>query len=244
MFQFKKFSVQDDRCAMKVGTDGVLLGAWTKCGNENAHIIDVGAGCGLISLMLAQRYQRSRIIALEIDSAAAQQAMENVEHSPYSNQVSVVQGDFNSFSKVDESYCKLGENIFELFDVVVSNPPFYEEDILPPNVSRATARNTQSGLNYHNLIAKSFEILQDNGVLCVILPKASLSSFHSIANEFGFTLVHVLDVKTVQRKEPKRVLLKFSKEKIDYPVLRETITLIEDGIRSQAYSSLCQDFYL
>lgn len=233
MFQFKQFTIQDDRCAMKVGTDGVLLGAWADCGLETARILDVGTGSGLIALMLAQRFAKSHVVALEIDEQATQQAQENVDASPFKDRVTVLQEDFASAAlEIDD------------MDMIVSNPPYYDEDVLPPNDSRAIARNTQSGLNFRNLITKSYELLRETGTLCVIIPKVAQTRFHTIANEAGFSLVHQLDIQTVERKDPKRVLLKFIKGRSDVSVFRETLVLMENGHRSPVYSALCQDFYL
>lgn len=238
MFQFKQFAINDDRCAMKVGTDGVLLGAWADVAHAK-RVLDVGAGCGLISLMLAQRFPQIHVTALELDSEAAKQAQENAAESPFAMQVDVVEGDFADFALQDDG------RTFEAFDAIVSNPPFFEEDLLPPDGARANARHTAAGLNFENLVAGSARLLCDGGTLSVIIPKAAQMRFHAICNRHGFSLLRATDVRTVIRKAPKRVMLHFVKSRsATAEVLRDEIVLMQDGKRSAAYADLCRDFYL
>lgn len=236
MFRFKQFAVDDDRCAMKVGTDGVLLGAWAEIPAQAAgRVLDVGAGCGLISLMLAQRFPVAEITALEIDPEAAGQAWENVQNSPFARQINVETKDFLCFAAERP------------FDAVVSNPPFFEEDLLPPDSARAHARHTATGLNFESLVAHSAALLSDGGWLQVIIPKTSQTRFHGLCNAHGLTLVRATDVRTVQRKEPKRVLLHFVKDGVcesSGTVVRDELILMTDGQRSEQYTALCRDFYL
>lgn len=238
MFQFKQFAINDDRCAMKVGTDGVLLGAWADVAHAK-RVLDVGAGCGLISLMLAQRFPQIHVTALELDSDAAIQAQENTAESPFAMQVDVVEGDFADFALQDDG------RTFEAFDAIVSNPPFFEEDLLPPDGARANARHTAVGLNFENLVAGSARLLCDGGTLSVIIPKDAQLRFHAICNRHGFSLLRATDVRTVIRKAPKRVMLHFVKSRsATAEVLRDEIVLMQDGKRSAAYADLCRDFYL
>lgn len=235
MFRFKQFAVDDDRCAMKVGTDGVLLGAWADVPTQAERVLDVGAGCGLISLMLAQRFPPAKVTALEIDPEAAKQAQENVQNSPFAQQISVVASDFLCFG-VEQS-----------FDAIVSNPPFFEEDLLPPDSARAHARHTATGLTFESLVAHSATLLCDGGVLLVIIPKTSQTRFHALCNAHGMTLIRATDVRTVQRKAPKRVLLHFVKGSAFEglgTVIRDELVLMQDGQRSEQYADLCRDFYL
>lgn len=246
MFRFKQFTVEDDRCAMKVGTDGVLLGAWAEISACESRVLDVGAGCGLVSLMLAQRFPQASITALELDAAAAEQAGENVAASPFVSQIEVVQGD----------YCR--QDFAQPFDVIVSNPPFFEEDLLPPDAERASARHTAAGLTFAMLVGRSAELLRGGGSLQVIVPKTAQNRFHALCNLNELVLVRATDVRTVGRKEPKRVLLHFVKGGVvasgrdavgttsdnSNVVARNELILMENGQRSAAYSELCCEFYL
>lgn len=264
MFRFKQFTIHDDRCAMKVGTDGVLLGAWAGIPEGTAgdagvgddrpelsqgavrprplhtavlpsppiRILDVGAGSGLVSLMMAQRFPQARITALELDAEAAKQARENAEASPFAERVEVEQGDFTHYESAP-------------YDAIVSNPPFFEEDLLPPSASRASARHTAAGLTFAALVERSSALLRDGGWLSVIIPKTSQDAFHAHCARHDLTLIHATDVRTVERKAPKRVLLTFEKGGAVYPPVERTeLVLMDNGNRSKAYSELCRDFYL
>lgn len=236
MFQFKRFVIHDDRCAMKVGTDGVLLGAWVKL-LPAAHVLDVGAGSGLVSIMLAQRYPDAMVTAIELDGNAAEQAEENVGTSPFARQVGVVCADFLT--------CWQSSGADGQYDAIVSNPPFFDEDLLPDDAKRATARHTATGLTFERLVERSCNLLRSGGSFQVIVPKTSQNRFHGFCNAHGFTLVRTTDVRTVERKPPKRVLLHFVKDlQVSAPVLRDEIVLMQNGRRSSAYESLCGDFYL
>lgn len=231
MFRFRQFDIDDDRCAMKVGTDGVLLGAWARVGSSS-RVLDVGAGCGLVSLMLAQRFPEVRLTALEIDTDAAEQARANVERSPFAAQVTVECADFLTYTAVQ-------------FDHIVSNPPFFEEDLLPPNAQRANARHTSAGLSFAALVDHSAVLLRDGGSLQVIIPKAAQARFHTLCTAAGFSLCRSTDVQTVERKAPKRVLLHFVKDaEAPETVLRDELVLMRAGQRSAEYAHLCRDFYL
>lgn len=230
---------------MKVGTDGVLLGAWAEptafatmpaaasSAADRIRILDVGTGCGLVALMLAQRFPKAVITALEIDTEAACQATQNVQRSPYAAQIKVETADFLRFKN-------------QSFDAIVSNPPFFEEDLLPPDTKRANARHTAAGLNFDALIAHSAELMCVGGSLQVIIPKTAQMRFHALANQHDLVLVRATDVRTVQRKSPKRVLLHFVKgsDQVPSPPSRNELVLMDSGNRSAAYSHLCREFYL
>lgn len=230
MFRFKQFTINDDRCAMKVGTDGVLLGAWAHIG-DGARVLDVGAGSGLIALMLAQRFPTARITALELDAAAASQASENIAASPFADRVEVLQTDFLNHTA-------------QPYDAIVSNPPFFEEDLLPPNADRANARHTAAGLTFDALVSHSIRLLSDGGTLQVIIPKTAQDRFHAICCRHDLSLVSATDIRTVERKAPKRVLLQFVRGASTASVVRDELTLMAGGQRTEAYSCLCRDFYL
>lgn len=259
MFTFRQFVVHDDRCAMKVGTDGVLLGAWARLtatdeppqttGSKShaapienrrstKRVLDVGTGCGLVALLLAQRFPESRLVALEIEPEAAAQAAENVNNSPFAAQIAVRCGDF--LNHQDEEALHEGE----LFDAIVSNPPFFEETPLSPVAHRAQARHTATGLTFARLTARAARLLRPGGSLEVIIPKTAQDRFHAAAADAGCSLVRATDVQTVARKAPKRVLLHFVKGSAPERVERDTLILLCDGQRSAQYAELCRDFYL
>lgn len=254
MFRFQQFTIHDDRCAMKVGTDGVLLGAWCQMPTYSTDItptsplkiLDVGTGSGLIALMLAQRFPQTHITALELEVAAAQQAHENVTSSPFSTQVEVKQGDFLAEDWCPQAY----------FDVIVSNPPYFEETLLSPNQQRAQARHVRHGLTFEALTQQSAKLLKSGGWLQVILPKSAQQHFVRSAQDTGFSLIHQTDVHTVARKSPKRVLLRFQLHYTQPNLSSEAPPIIgdflqtdqfilqENGQRSPQYQQLCADFYL
>lgn len=259
MFTFRQFVVHDDRCAMKVGTDGVLLGAWARLGatdeppqptgselhatpienrRTTKRVLDVGTGCGLVALLLAQRFPEAHLVALEIDPQAAEQAAENVARSPFAQQIDVLCADF-----LDDNHCASLRDA-GTFDAIVSNPPFFEEMLLAPDALRAQARHTATGLTFARLTARAARLLRPGGSLEVIVPKSAQDRFHAAAADAGCSLVRATDVQTVARKAPKRVLLHFVKGAAPERVERDTLILLCDGQRSAQYAELCRDFYL
>lgn len=155
-FKFKKFTIYHDRCAMKVGTDGVLLGAWASA-NEPKRILDIGTGTGLIALQLAQRYPTSQITGIEIDSEAASQASENSSASPWASRIEIVCQDFLQY-KSDKK-----------FNLIVSNPPYFVDSLKCPDEQRNLARHAQ-GLSYELLFKHASQLLDIEGNFCVIIP--------------------------------------------------------------------------
>lgn len=230
MFHFKQFSVEDSACAMKVGTDGVLLGAWSEVG-EAASILDVGTGCGLIALMMAQKNSRAHIAALEIDEAAAKQARQNVLASPWHHRIVVEQGDFTIWTPTTR------------YDAIVTNPPFFQETLLAPDQQRALARHTRTGLGFELLMKRSALLLRERGSLQLIAPKQAEEELLSLARQQGLNLVRGTDVRTVEQKNPKRVMLHFVKGMEGLPQ-RSTLVLMRDGRRSVELTHLCRHFYL
>ena len=156
-FRFKKFTVYHDRCAMKVVTDGVLLGAWVNVSGDN--ILDIGTGTGLISLMMAQRNEKARIDAIDIDSDAVSQAKDNIGNSPFGNRI-------NSWNASLQVFCSKAE---KRYDVIVSNPPFFVQSLKSPNKERSLARHTDS-LPVADLIGLSAPLLSQRGRMSFIYP--------------------------------------------------------------------------
>lgn len=226
-FSFKQFTVYHDLCAMKVGTDGVLLGALADGGKR---ILDIGTGTGLIALMMAQRYPEARITGIDIDHDAVLQAQSNVAASPFANNIDIIQADLADFITTDT------------FDSITCNPPFFENSALCPDEKRSMARHTTS-LPFSTLISKAARLLADNGVMTLIIPTESLGRIEEECTFASLFISKRIFIRTVERKPPKRVVVCITKHR---PVITSTLThcLMQDGGRSEWYTNLCKDFYL
>ena len=219
MFRFKHFAVEQDLCAMKVGTDGVLLGAWARGGEQ---VLDVGTGTGLIALMMVQRYPEARVTALDIDEGAVRQATINVEQSEAKDRIRVVQ------QRVQEHEGQ--------YDAIVSNPPFFIDSLNAPDTQRNTARHAET-LTYAELMEAAWRLLKDDGELSVVVPFDYRQRMEDEATFRGFFPSRVCAVKTVERKPAKRYLLAFRKHPCQ--CVKETMT-----IGDEQYRQLTGDFYL
>ena len=232
-FQFKEFSVQQDQCAMKIGTDGVLLGAWAPLDHFPNSILDIGTGTGVIALQLAQRSNSELIDALEIDDKAYEQAMSNFEMSPWGDRLFCYHASFLEFaSEIDDEY-----------DLIVSNPPFYSEDYKTNNTQRDIARFTDA-LPFDHLLAGTAKLLSKNGKACFIIPHSEEEKFISIASHFELFTNKITRVKGNPTVEIKRSLLEFSFK--TNPILIENELIIETSRHryTQEYTNLVKDFYL
>ena len=238
-FDFKQFRIEQDRCAMKVGTDGVLLGAWAEGGRR---ILDIGTGTGVIALMMAQRFADATVTAIDIDEEACRQARENVQLSPFANRVSVVHSSVQSFS-VDSLEKSFKNDSILQFDSIVSNPPFFEQSLKNPDSRKAIARHTDS-LPFADLFESVSRLLGDDGIFSVIIPSEKLESFTSNAYLSGFSISRQCFVKTTSKKPAKRCLLAFKKHLPEAVEKSEIFLQNEDGTRSESYRNLTQDFYL
>lgn len=229
-FQFKQFTVMQEWSAMKVGTDGVLLGAWADPGNAS-RILDVGTGTGLIALMLAQR-SAANITAIEIEKNAAEEARQNAAASPWGERVEVLNISFREFTATVQSG----------FDLIVSNPPFFSNDQKAPDHRRTLARHNDR-LPFEELIRGAVRLLNANGRLAVILPSGTGDLFEKLSSEHGLFLLKKTEIKPKPSKKVNRVLLEFGKQK----AARVTGSLTvynEDGTWSEAYKNLTREFYL
>lgn len=230
MFRFRQFQIRDDRCAMKVGTDGVLLGAWATV--EGARrILDIGTGSGLIALMAAQRAPQAQVVGVEIDPEASSQARENVVASPFADRVEVHCCDVRDYHSSQP------------FDCILCNPPFFVEDTLPSDHARAMARHS-SLLRFSDLLASVSRLLDAGGLFHVILPYDVRQSFVDQAFVAGLRLVRQCHVRTVPRKPFRRAMLSFSTSGT-ISTEAEVLTLMDaQGQRTEAYATLARDFYL
>jgi len=228
-FRFKQFSIQDDRCAMKVGTDGVLLGAWSPVGTR---ILDIGTGSGLIALMLAQRYPQARIDAIDIDEAAIEQARENFQSSVFSQQLATFLSSLQEW--------KGGP-----YDLIVSNPPYFRNSLKNPDKGRTQARHTDS-LSYAELITHSARLLTDEGRLALILPAEAESEVRGLAASEKLSLVRVTRVYSKENKPVRRVMMEWRVKRQEPAFERQDTLILEDekGLRSAVYQELTKDFYL
>ena len=233
MFTFKQFAIEQDRCAMKIGTDGVLLGAWAPIDNHPFSILDIGTGTGIIALMLAQRSAAQQIDALEIDEAAYEQATDNFENSPWNDRL------FCFHAGLDE----LIEEPEEEYDLIVSNPPFYSEDYKTENESRDLAR-FQDAMPFEQLLEAADLLLSEHGIFTVIIPFKEEENFIALANEFELYPLKITRVKGTPTTEIKRSLLAFSRnETTDLPI-DELVIETARHVYTQEYIGLTKDFYL
>lgn len=230
-FRFRNFTINQDRTAMKVGTDGVLLGAWADV-SHSSRVADIGTGTGLIAIMLAQRCDAA-ITGIEIDADAALQAMENMGSSPWSSRLDVVTADIND-------YCLLHESEF---DTIVSNPPFFVEDTKGHSEKRNMARHTD-GLDFGSLLRAASVMLKENGRFSVIIPWSSASSFIGEAIRHRLNLTRKTEIITKPGSIPKRVLMEFGKNCSGVSAATDTLLLSEGGKKTEAYRLLTGGFYL
>jgi tRNA1Val (adenine37-N6)-methyltransferase len=228
-FEFKQFRIEQHKSAMKVGTDGVLLGAWTSVNNAQ-RILDVGTGTGLIALMLAQR-SNAMIDAVEIDELACGEAKFNFEQSAWSDRLRVLHIDFHLFTDLS----------FEPYDLIVSNPPFFVNSLKTRNAALAVARHNDM-LSFNQLVFGTRKLLSSSGRLCIIIPFASCVEFRESARLAGFYLRNQTNVIPKSGIAPKRVLLEFTLNP-NYPTINELAILDENGVYTNNYKSLTSPFY-
>ena len=233
MFTFKQFAIEQDRCAMKIGTDGVLLGAWAPIDNHPFSILDIGTGTGIIALMLAQRSAAQQIDALEIDEAAYEQATDNFENSPWNDRLFCFHAGLDEFIEEPE----------EEYDLIVSNPPFYSEDYKTENESRDLAR-FQDAMPFEQLLEAADLLLSEHGIFAVIIPFKEEENFIALANEFELYPLKITRVKGTPTTEIKRSLLAFNRNKTTDLVINELVIETARHVYTQEYIGLTKDFYL
>ncbi|MDR0995577.1 MAG: methyltransferase [Tannerella sp.] len=197
-FRFKQFLIRQDRCAMKVGTDGVLLGAWAGEGRSR-RILDVGTGSGLVALILAQRNPEAEVHALDIDEVAARQAAENASASPFAHRIKVFPCPFAAYA-VSTPW---------KYELIVSNPPYHTEKLKSPNEKRAAARHDE-GLPLDELLNGASALLAPGGRLALVLPALREGKLRALGLACGLKIVRRALVATVPTKPPKRILVELS----------------------------------
>jgi tRNA1Val (adenine37-N6)-methyltransferase len=229
-FSFKQFTIYQDKCAFKVGTDGVLLGA---CANVAGvmHILDIGTGTGLIALMLAQRCN-TEIFAIEPDRSSFKQALKNVGKSKWSNKIKVENTDLQNFNP----------GILK-FDLIVTNPPYFTNSLKNPDLRKSVARHNDT-LNNNELLKGVSRLLSEDGRFQIIMPYAEGNILISGAQEHGFYCNNILKIRPLPTSEIRRLILTFSRHK---QKAAEKFLTIERGKRhefTEEYINLTKDFYL
>ena len=229
-FRFRRFAVRQDRCAMKVGTDGVLLGAWAHTGRR---MLDIGTGTGLIALMMAQRSEESLIDGIDIDEEAVAQAKENVAASPFASRIRILHGRIQEYQPTDAT----------LYDSIVSNPPFFENALKNPDKGRVVARHSDT-LPFADLFKAVKILLSDNGEFSVIIPTEYRGRIEEEALLQGFSLSRICAIKTTPKKPIRRYLLAF--RRYPSPHIDEQVEILETqpNVRSEWYENLTKDFYI
>ena len=232
MFKFKQFTVHQDRCAMKIGTDGVLLGAWAPIDTSINSILDIGTGTGIIALMLAQRSNAAIIDALEIDADAYEQAVENFEASPWSDRLFCYHASFQEFI----------EEIEERYDFLISNPPFFSENHKTSDAQRAIAR-FEDALPFEHLLTGASRLLSINGRFAAIFPCKEEQRVIDIARQVHFFPQKITRVKGTAVSDNKRSLLLFGFDMVA-PEIDELVIENSRHQYTDAYIRLTKDFYL
>jgi tRNA1Val (adenine37-N6)-methyltransferase len=233
VFQFKQFSVNQDQTAMKIGTDGVLLGAWTPIENNPKSVLDIGTGTGIIALMLAQRSDAEQIDALEIDESAYEQAVENFENSPWGDRLFCFHAGLDEF--VDDPE--------DEYDLIVSNPPFYSEEYRSENEQRDLAR-FQGAMPFEELVEAADLLLTENGIFSVIIPFNEEDRFIELCAEVELYPIKVTRVKGAQNTKIVRSLLAFKRYELSVLTSDELVIEISRHEYTPEYISITKDFYL
>ncbi len=233
-FSFKQFHIDDSRCGMAVSTDGVLLGAWAPL-TQAKYIVDIGAGSGLLTMMAAQRSQ-ANITAIEIDSNSVLDCQINIEACPWSQRIQLVHSDIMQWTASQQPHS---------YDHIICNPPYFANGPQSDDLSRATARHTDS-LNFDTLLAAIRLLLTQCGQASLILPSASLSFFNSLLDQHHLALLQQVDVISVEGKTAHRHLLLLghkAKHTLETEKRRLTIRT-QTGDYTSEMKKLTQAFYL
>ena len=248
-FQFKQFTVWHDKCAMKVGTDGVLLGTWVTVypsgklvKNEGAcnsdlykkiSVLDVGTGTGLIAMIVAQRNENSDIDAIDIDNDAFIQAIENVERSSFKDRIKVLKKSFFVYSSKKK------------YDLIISNPPFFTNALKCPNEKRSIARHNDS-LPLKQFIEYAVAMLSENGRIALILPTQQSEELDFIIATHRLYTIRRTDVVSIEGLYPKRFMIEISTKDIAAEEKKHNTLVLEtkERKRTPLYRELTKDFYL
>lgn len=250
VFRFKRFEVVNERSAMKVNTDGVLLGAAMTIKPSDRRLLDIGTGTGTIALMAAQRSldfarndigdtrndSRDFVInAIDIDAISAEEAAINFSNSPWAEHLQAHR------ASLDEYAASLGED--ETFDLIFSNPPYFDDSLNAPELRRNNARHTSTGLSYREILDFAAGSLSDHGRVAMVLPSDVEAPLCRHARMNGLYLFRILRIRTVERKQPSRIIAEFSRTRCESPE-DEILTIQKEGRYSHEYLALTHGFYL
>ena len=231
-FHFKQFSIEQDRCAMKVGTDGILLGAWANLDSASS-ILDIGAGTGLIAIMLAQRTTTADIHAVEIDEEACAQAATNMANSPWPDRLKAVQSSIQDFAKLSR----------QRYDLIVSNPPFFTGGTFTQSQDKASVRHTIK-LPHGDLLIAVRSLLTDYGKFCAVLPNMEGLRFKEMASTYGLFCTKMTAVRPLYDKPVERLLLQFERQE-NKPIADELVIQYEGANNwTDEFVALTGAFYL
>lgn len=228
-FQFQQFLINQDRCAMKISTDAVLLGALAESEFPKT-ILDIGTGTGVIALMLAQRFENAEVTGVELDEDAAHQAAENFRESPFAKRLKAVKLRFQDFEEAGQ------------FDLIVSNPPYFSDHLKSKDTKRNQALHTDA-LSFEALLQKSVKLLQKDGQIWIILPPRQMSDFSELAGSFGLYPKKSMMIRDTPAKPVIREIVAFSFKNNDQEKMELSLKN-ENGSFSQRYSSLISGFLL
>jgi len=232
VFKFKHFNIRQEKVAMKVGTDGVLLGAWVKIDKDIDSILDIGSGTGLIALQLAQRSDAETIDAVEIEPNAYEQTVENFENSAWNNRLFCYHSSFQAFA----------DDIEDRYDLIVSNPPYFNSGLQPDDAKRSLARHTGK-LTYKTLLQKTSKLLSEKGSCAFIIPHLEEGNFLNVALENNLHPQRITRVKGTGTTPIKRSLLQLSFKKTQVKTDALVIEISRHNY-TEAYIKLVKDFYL
>jgi len=227
-FHFKQFSVHHHRSSMKIGTDALLLGAWCKVEGKT-NILEVGCGCGVISLMLAQRNSQAQILAIDLDLPSVEESNENFDASPWAERLNAQQHNF------------MEAELTETIDLIVSNPPFFSNALESPKNSRNNARHSVT-FDRALFFRKCKEITFDNGKIAIIVPFEDAIVWTKIASEFHLHTNRIMEVKDTKDRDSKRIMIEFGKEQVQLE--SETLILKENKTFSRDYVQLLNEFQI
>jgi len=228
-FRFKQFSLAHSQSAQKIGTDSVILGSWLKA-DQASTILDVGSGCGLLSFMMAQKFPHAQVLGIEKDPPSHLESLENIDHNPFKERLRFLEADFAQWKSE------------ERFDLIVSNPPYFESGQATERPARDNARR-QKSLSHTVLLQQMRNLLADKGSINLILPPPEAENFIALAIKEGLYLARFCEVKSRENTAPKRCL--FSLSSIPSSCQNKELILYNaDGSRHVQHAEITQDFYL